>query len=80
MITTPTTPKTAPPVPTTHAAICGHGHARPTHGEIAQCAYDIYIEHGRAEGRSQQDWLQAEEELAQTTAASKHQFGTHNKF
>ncbi len=83
MITTPTTTKAAPtysPVQPPLAAIRGNGQARPTHGEIARCAYDIYIEHGRTDGRSQQDWLQAEEELAQTTAVSKHQFGTHNKF
>jgi hypothetical protein len=42
----------------------------PTHNQIARCAYDIYVEHGRAEGRSELDWLQAEEELAQTPRAS----------
>jgi hypothetical protein len=45
----------------------GHPHA-PTHEQIARCAYDIYIEHGRAEGRSEQNWLQAEEELAHALA------------
>jgi hypothetical protein len=43
---------------------------RPTHEQIARCAYDIYIEHGRAEGRSELDWRQAEEELAHASAAS----------
>ena len=41
---------------------------RPTHEQIARCAYDIYIEHSRAEGRSEQNWLQAEEELAHASA------------
>jgi hypothetical protein len=45
----------------------GPSHA-PTRGQIAKCAYDIYIEHGRAEGRSEQNWLQAEEELAHASA------------
>ena len=66
-----TTPPTFTPAPPSHAILHGNGQFRaPTHGEIARCAYDIYIAHGRTEGRSQQDWLQAEEELAQTPRAS----------
>jgi hypothetical protein len=42
----------------------------PTHDEIARCAYDIYIAHGRVDGRSELDWRQAEEELTQTHRAS----------
>ena len=42
----------------------------PTHDEIARCAHDIYIAHGRSEGRSEQDWHQAEQELAGGTHAS----------
>jgi len=34
-----------------------------THDQIAQRAYDIYIQNGRQEGRCQQDWKQAENEL-----------------
>ena len=61
-------PFTRPP---TSPAAPGNGQACPpkpalTHEQIARCAYDIYIEHGRAEGRSELDWRQAEEELAQT--------------
>ena len=84
MITTQVPRKAAPtftPAPTAHAGPCGNGQrCRPTHEEIAACAYDIYLEHGRTEGRSQQDWLQAEEELAQTPAASTHRLGTHGNF
>jgi len=40
--------------------------------QIAKCAYDIYIEHGRVDGRSDQNWLQAEEELAQNAQAAAH--------
>lgn len=47
----------------------GHPHG-PTHEQIAQCAYDIYIAHGRVVGRSELDWRQAEEELAQTAQAA----------
>ena len=46
--------------------------ATPSHGQIANCAYDIYIEHGRVDGRSEQNWLQAEEELAQNAQAAAH--------
>jgi hypothetical protein len=42
----------------------------PTHAQISRCAYDIYIEHGRVEGRCELDWRQAEEELAQTHRSS----------
>jgi hypothetical protein len=45
---------------------------KPTHEQIAQCAYDIYIEHGRTDGRSERDWQQAEEELAHTATAAAH--------
>ena len=59
---------TARPVP------CGNGQPCPppprTHEEIARCAHDIYIAHGRAEGRSELNWRQAEEQLAQTPRTS----------
>jgi hypothetical protein len=40
-------------------AVC----AIPTHEDIAQRAHAIYIEKGRRQGRSEQDWLQAEQEM-----------------
>jgi hypothetical protein len=49
----------------------GHPHG-PTQEQIAQCAYDIYIAHGRADGRNDLNWRQAEEELAQTAEAAAH--------
>lgn len=36
---------------------------RPTHEEIEMRAYQIYIDHGRADGNDLADWLQAELEL-----------------
>jgi len=42
----------------------------PTHDEIARRAYEIYVDHDRSEGRSEQDWRQAEEELVQKPQAS----------
>jgi hypothetical protein len=44
----------------------------PTHEQIARCAYDIYIEHGRANGRSEMDWRQAKEELAHSATTAAH--------
>ena len=35
----------------------------PTHEEIEARAYQIHLEHGRAEGHDVEDWLQAEQEL-----------------
>jgi len=35
----------------------------PSHEEIAQRAFEIYVAGGRQSGQSEQDWLQAEREL-----------------
>ena len=35
----------------------------PSHDEIAQRAYELYLEHGGGEARAEEDWLRAEEEL-----------------
>ena len=35
----------------------------PTHAEIANRAYDIYLQSGRIVGRDDQNWEQAEQEL-----------------
>lgn len=37
----------------------------PTHQQIAERAYQIYLANGCREGRAQDDWLQAQYELAQ---------------
>ena len=34
-----------------------------THEEIARRAYEIYVEKGCPQGQSEQNWLQAEQEL-----------------
>ena len=38
---------------------------RPSHGEIAARAYELYVQRGRVEGYEEDDWLQAEYELMQ---------------
>jgi hypothetical protein len=38
--------------------------------EIRQRAYEIHLEHGGVHGRDQDDWLQAEQDLAQKYSAS----------
>lgn len=38
----------------------------PTHEEIAQRAYQIFVERGRPEGRDQEHWLEAEAQLTAT--------------
>jgi hypothetical protein len=81
MIAIPT-PKQPPPaftpVPASPAKFNGNGQSlTPTHEEIARCAYDIFIAHGRTEGRCKQDWLQAEEELAQTPRTTWPKAATH---
>ena len=37
--------------------------AMPTHKDIAKRAYEIYVEKGYQQDQSEQDWLQAEQEL-----------------
>jgi len=66
-----------PPIPSKSApradaiaGTCGSAACcSPTHEQLALAAYDIYLAHGRAEGRTLANWLQAEEELAQTQRA-----------
>jgi hypothetical protein len=46
---------------------------KPSHNEIAQRAYDIFVERGRPEGRDLDHWLEAEAQLThvqQTPAGS----------
>jgi hypothetical protein len=38
--------------------------SKPTHEQIAQRAYEIYVERGCAPGDPMQDWLRAELELS----------------
>jgi hypothetical protein len=35
----------------------------PTHEEIAKRAYEIYVKNGCRQGQSEQNWLQAEQEM-----------------
>ena len=35
----------------------------PTHKDIAKRAYEIYVKNGCKEGQSEQNWLQAEQEI-----------------
>jgi len=37
--------------------------AMPTHKDIAKRAYEIYVEKGCPQGQSEQNWLQAEQEM-----------------
>jgi DNA relaxase NicK len=37
--------------------------ALPKHIDIARRAYEIYVEKGSQQGQSEQDWLQAEQEM-----------------
>jgi len=43
----------------------------PTREEIAQRAYDIYVERGYQEGRDVEDWLEAELQLSAADAESE---------
>jgi len=45
--------------------------SKPTHEQIAQRAYEIYVERGCAPGNPMQDWLRAEQELAAPAKKSR---------
>ena len=38
---------------------------KPTHDQIAAKAYELYVQHGRQEGRSEEYWLRAEQWLTE---------------
>jgi len=39
----------------------------PSYDEIARRAYELYLERGGEEGRAEEDWLRAEDELRRTS-------------
>jgi hypothetical protein len=43
----------------------------PTHEQITQRAYEIYLEHGFHPGNELADWLAAEKELTETSERGK---------
>ena len=45
--------------------------SKPMHEQIAQRAYEIYLERGCTPGDPLQDWLRAEQELAAPTKKSR---------
>lgn len=49
-------------------SLVNSGDTRPQHAEIAQRAYEIFIERGSAHGYDVCDWLQAECELKREAA------------
>jgi len=60
------TPSSNPPDPSQSKVTAAGGGTfttLPTHEEIARRAHEIYLASGCVEGRSEQNWLQAEREL-----------------
>jgi uncharacterized protein YbcI len=58
---------TAPGHTAEHACCCVNG---PTHEDIANRAYDIYLKNGRKQGQCKQNWQQAEQSLRDQSQAS----------
>jgi len=58
---------TAPGHTVAHACSCVNG---PTHEDIANRAYDIYLKNGRKQGQCKQNWQQAEQSLRDQNQAS----------
>jgi Protein of unknown function (DUF2934) len=51
----------------------------PTHEQIEQRAYEIYLERGGEDGQALEDWLIAEEELSKPQAAAVADFAPPKK-
>ena len=62
---TKTATKKSPPEPTEIQSVSET--EAPSYEQIATRAYHIYLERGGADGNSDEDWLQAERELAGTS-------------
>ena len=48
----------------------------PTHEEIAQRAYQVFLERGQPEGHDLDHWLEAEAQLKETTTRPAKRAGT----
>jgi len=48
---------------TAHVADDSPTKNEPTHEQIAQHAYEIFLAHGATDGHDVEDWLRAEDEL-----------------
>jgi len=59
------------PAPKTKKAGATKSASKPTHEQIAQRAYEIYLERGCTPGDPMQDWLRAEMELAAPAKKSR---------
>ena len=58
--------------PTTNKLRNGNGtHPQPTHEQIAERAYQIYLERGDAPGDEMSDWVRAEHELSAREVAER---------
>jgi hypothetical protein len=53
--------------------------ARPTHEEIAQRAYEIYLERGRTAGDELEDWTRAERELVEERGRTRRKAAPKSK-
>jgi hypothetical protein len=51
----------------------------PTHEQIKQRAFEIYLERGGEDGQARADWLTAEEELLQRQTAAVGDFAPAKK-
>jgi DUF2934 family protein len=43
---------------------------KPSHGEVARRAYELFLARGAEHGLADQDWLEAERQLSATTSRS----------
>lgn len=63
--------QTFSPVQTQHSSSNTNGNARPpTHDQIARRAYEIYVASGREQGHCTQNWVKAEQQLANQPSSS----------
>jgi hypothetical protein len=63
-VSSPATAKTAPPITVTTSR-------RPTHDEIARCAYSLWKSKGCPQGQDLHFWLEAERQLLKSKGGYK---------
>ncbi len=59
----PETPSRNAPVPQRNESVPQRTSPAPSHEQIAQRAYELYLSRGGEHGHHEQDWTQAEREL-----------------
>jgi len=69
---------TCAPAQSSHAGTCDSGHScTPTHQQIAQRAFNLYVASCRKQGQCKENWYQAERQLTHESGTSASKTEAH---